>query len=148
MQTRIQSMIETGATLAIGVIALLSQIAIFSAIWNQCVNWNKYSDWRVVYRYQYFALILCAQSIQLVAQMTAPPPQNSASVLIDTHHEANAEPPRPHMGCSLLGHPCDRYLWLSFRWASQEQFSGRMLRLFRRGQEQNRLLFLICAQLA
>ena len=69
--------------------------------------------------------------------MTAlPPPQNSASVLIDRHHEANAEPPRPHMGCSLLGHPCDRYLWLSFRWASQEQFSGRMLRLFRRGQNE------------
>jgi len=69
--------------------------------------------------------------------MTAlPPPQNSASVLIDTHHEANAEPPRPHMGCSLLGHPCDRYLWLSFRHAVQESFSGRMLRLFRRGQNE------------
>jgi hypothetical protein len=38
------------------------------------------------------------------------------------------------MGCSQLGHPCDRYLWLSFRWAVQPQFPGRILRLFRRGK--------------
>ena len=60
----------------------------------------------------------------------------STASLIDRHHENHAEPPRPHMGCSLLGHPCDRYLWLSFRHAVQEQFSGRMLRLFRRGQNE------------
>lgn len=44
--------------------------------------------------------------------------------------------PRPHMGCSLLGHPCDRWLWLSFRWAVIEKFPGRILRLFERGQEE------------
>lgn len=33
-----------------------------------------------------------------------------------------------------MGHPCDRWLWLSFRWAVVEDFDGRMLRLFRRGQ--------------
>ena len=44
--------------------------------------------------------------------------------------------PRPHMGASLLGHHCERYLWLNFRWAVIEQFSGRMLRLFRRGQNE------------
>ena len=44
--------------------------------------------------------------------------------------------PRPHMGCSLLGHYCDRWLWLNFRHAVIEQFSGRMLRLFRRGQNE------------
>ena len=54
--------------------------------------------------------------------------------LIDKHHEAQQEPPRPHMGASMLGHPCDRWLWLSFRWAVVEQFPGRILRLFRRGQ--------------
>ena len=69
--------------------------------------------------------------------MTAIPESTiSAASLIDRHHEKHAEPPRPHMGCSLLGHPCNRYLWLSFRWAAQEQFSGRMLRLFRRGQNE------------
>jgi hypothetical protein len=33
----------------------------------------------------------------------------------------------------MLGHHCERWLWLSFRWAVQEQFKGRILRLFRRG---------------
>ena len=53
---------------------------------------------------------------------------------IDKHHEQKSEPPRPHLGCSVLGHPCDRWLWLSFRWAVVEKFPGRILRLFRRGQ--------------
>lgn len=73
----------------------------------------------------------------MVTQTTAIPEAIiSTASLIDRHHENHAEPPRPHMGCSLLGHPCDRRLWLSFRWAAQEKFSGRMLRLFRRGQNE------------
>jgi hypothetical protein len=40
------------------------------------------------------------------------------------------------MGVSNLGHSCDRWLWLSFRWAVQEQLSGRMRRLFRRGHRE------------
>ena len=44
--------------------------------------------------------------------------------------------PRPHIGCSQLGHHCDRWLWLSFRMAVIEQFEGRILRLFRRGQKE------------
>ena len=66
--------------------------------------------------------------------MKIPEPEHSIQGLIDKHHEKQAEPPRPHMGCSQLGHPCDRWLWLSFRWAVQPQFPGRILRLFRRGQ--------------
>ena len=53
---------------------------------------------------------------------------------VDAFHEGRQERPRPHLGASLLGHHCDRYLWLTFRWAVQEQFKGRILRLFRRGQ--------------
>jgi len=34
----------------------------------------------------------------------------------------------------MLGEPCERKLWLSFRWATPESFQGRILRLFRRGQ--------------
>lgn len=63
---------------------------------------------------------------------------NNIARLIDNHHESQAEPPRPHLGCSVLGHPCDRWLWLSFRWAVVEKFSGRMLRLFRRGHLEER----------
>ena len=44
--------------------------------------------------------------------------------------------PREHFGCSLVGHHCERYLWLNFRHAVIEKFSGRMLRLFRRGQNE------------
>jgi len=66
--------------------------------------------------------------------MKIPDSDNSISNLIDRHHESLSEPPRPHMGCSQLGHPCDRWLWLSFRWAVQPKFPGRILRLFRRGQ--------------
>lgn len=53
--------------------------------------------------------------------------------LIDQSHEAEADAPRRHLGCSLVGHHCDRWIWLSFRWAVLEKFPGRILRLFRRG---------------
>lgn len=52
---------------------------------------------------------------------------------IDKALESKKEHPRQHMGASLLGHECDRYLWLKFRWAVDENFSGRLLRIFRRG---------------
>ena len=69
--------------------------------------------------------------------MTAiPTPQHSISSLIDASHEQRAEKPRAHLGCSALGHPCDRWIWLSFRWAVQPKFPGRILRLFRRGQNE------------
>ena len=67
--------------------------------------------------------------------MTAIPAQiNLLTAAIDAAHEARAERPRPHMGCSMLGESCERKLWLSFRWATPEKFPGRILRLFRRGQ--------------
>jgi hypothetical protein len=37
------------------------------------------------------------------------------------------------MGASELGHACDKWLWLRFRWAVIEQTPGRVLRVFRRG---------------
>lgn len=65
--------------------------------------------------------------------MKIPEPEYSIANLIDKHHEERQEPPRPHLGASTLGHPCDRWLWLSFRWAVQQKFDGRILRVFRRG---------------
>lgn len=44
--------------------------------------------------------------------------------------------PRPHLGASLIGHSCDRWLWFSFRWLCREDFDGRILRLFERGQKE------------
>jgi hypothetical protein len=46
------------------------------------------------------------------------------------------QPPRQYLGASVIGHHCERYLWLSFRLAGREQFDGRMLRLFDRGQRE------------
>lgn len=66
--------------------------------------------------------------------MQIPPSTRDIIARIDSYHEAKAEKPRPHLGCSQLGHPCDRWLWLSFRWAVRQRFPGRILRLFRRGQ--------------
>jgi hypothetical protein len=34
----------------------------------------------------------------------------------------------------MLGHKCERWLWLSFRWAVIKKHDGRLLRLFRRGK--------------
>ncbi len=67
---------------------------------------------------------------------TIPQPKTTIATLIDAAHEARQEPPRPHLGASMLGHHCPRWLWLSYRWAVQEQFPGRIKRLFRRGERE------------
>ena len=41
--------------------------------------------------------------------------------------------PRSHLGASIIGHECERYIWFSFRWMYYEKYSGRMQRLFQRG---------------
>lgn len=65
--------------------------------------------------------------------MKIPEPLHTLAAAIDAAHAAQVEAPRPHMGASGIGHACDRWIWLSFRWAVREQFQGRILRLFRRG---------------
>jgi len=62
-----------------------------------------------------------------------PPMHQTVAAIYDWHVQRASEAPRPYLGCSILGHHCDRYLWLSFRWAGREQFEGRMLRLFQTG---------------
>lgn len=47
----------------------------------------------------------------------------------DTYNDGH----RKHLGASLIGHECSRYLWNVFRWLKAEKFSGRQLRLFQRG---------------
>jgi len=44
--------------------------------------------------------------------------------------------PRPHLGASQIGQPCERRLWFGFRWSAHETFDARMLRLFDRGQRE------------
>lgn len=47
---------------------------------------------------------------------------------------AESEPPRAHLGASVLGRDCRRALWYAFRWCAEETTDGRVLRLFRRGR--------------
>ena len=69
--------------------------------------------------------------------MTAiPESRNYIAELIYKAYEKNADGFREHLGCSLLGHPCDRYLFLNFRWAVAPKFPGRMLLLFARGHNE------------
>jgi len=48
---------------------------------------------------------------------------------------------RNHLGGSLIGHKCSKYLWLVFRWTFKEDFDPRVLRLFDRGhREEDRFI--------
>ena len=40
-----------------------------------------------------------------------PTKTNDIQALIDAAHENRAQESRGHLGCSALGHPCDRWLW-------------------------------------
>lgn len=45
---------------------------------------------------------------------------------------------REHLGASLIGHDCSRFIWYGFRWVKFQIFDGRMLRLFQRGHEEEK----------
>lgn len=64
-----------------------------------------------------------------------PEPNYTTVGLIYQAYENDADDGnRPHLGASLIGHPCERYLWNVFRWVDAKKFPGRMLRLFETGQ--------------
>jgi len=42
-------------------------------------------------------------------------------------------PLRPYLGMSMIGHPCNRYLWYYLHWAFVETIPLRLQRLFKRG---------------
>ena len=62
------------------------------------------------------------------------PEQPTTTGRIYQWYEENRDPQRTHLGASIIGDPCQRKLWYAFRWAMAETFSGRVLRLFKRGQ--------------
>lgn len=70
-----------------------------------------------------------------------PDSQHTTAHAIVRWYESKPQEHRPHMGASIIGHPCERSSWLTWRWASRPQFSGRILRLFDTGKrEEARLL--------
>lgn len=56
-------------------------------------------------------------------------------------YESKKEDHREHLGASLIGHHCDRFLWLTFRWAASPQFEGRVLRLFDTGKREEQRVY-------
>ena len=68
---------------------------------------------------------------------TIPELQKTTIRAIEQAVEARAESGfREHLGASLIGRPCERELWYSFRWCTLVKHEGRLLRLFARGQRE------------
>lgn len=72
-----------------------------------------------------------------------PIPTTAAALFAAYEQRAATAPPgsdadwrRDHLGASLIGHDCDRFLWLAFRWAFAPRHEGRILRLFERGSRE------------
>jgi len=59
---------------------------------------------------------------------------STVAAILDHYKKAgDAEPSRPYLGASIIGHSCERYLWFNFRGCCKENFDGRMYRLFETG---------------
>lgn len=55
--------------------------------------------------------------------------------------EAYDDGHRTHLGASLIGRECSRFLWYTFRWVKHVKNDGRTLRLFNRGhREEDRFI--------
>lgn len=50
--------------------------------------------------------------------------------------KGDSEERRRYLGASAIGHHCDRKLWYDFRHCTDEDFSGRLYRLFNRGHRE------------
>lgn len=58
-------------------------------------------------------------------------------------YSENNEPFRTHLGASMIGRECAREIWYGWRWATNTQHPGRILRLFNRGHlEEGRFIAL------
>ena len=65
-----------------------------------------------------------------------PDPVHTTKSAIFDWYSAQSEDHRTHMGASLIGHHCDRYIWLTFHWAVKPHFIGRIKRLFGTGKRE------------
>lgn len=69
------------------------------------------------------------------------PRQRTVFAIYESYEKKNKGGFRPHLGASLIGHHCNRYLWLTFRFAREASFPGRLLRLFDTGhREEDRIV--------
>jgi len=63
------------------------------------------------------------------------PKESPITAAIYAHYKevGDAGPYRGYLGASIIGHPCDRFLWYTFRACCREDFPGRIYRLFETG---------------
>ena len=63
------------------------------------------------------------------------PQQSPVVTAIFAYHKrrGDAEPRRGYLGASIIGHPCERFLWYQFRQCCKEDIPGRVYRLFETG---------------
>lgn len=68
-----------------------------------------------------------------MAKLPDPVHEHTTATAILRWYDKQSEDPRPHLGASEIGRPCDRALWYSFRWATKKTFDPRIKRLFKTG---------------
>lgn len=66
--------------------------------------------------------------------------EDKTLIAIDKAIETKEDVRRTYLGMSSLGHECERYLWYNFRWAGQEQFTAKTLRIFEDGHRTEDLM--------
>jgi len=62
-------------------------------------------------------------------------PENVATTGYLLNTGQTTQKPRPYLGMSQNGDPCDRKLWLGFHWAVSKQIPKRIMRIFRTGND-------------
>lgn len=68
--------------------------------------------------------------------MKLPEQQHTTASAIVRWYETKKQEHRPHLGASILGHKCKRYIWQTWRWVATPTFPGRVLRLFDTGNRE------------
>jgi len=68
--------------------------------------------------------------------MKIPEQQHTTASAIVRWYESKPQEHRPHLGASILGHKCKRYIWQTWRWVATPSFPGRVLRLFDTGNRE------------
>ena len=70
-------------------------------------------------------------------------------MLIDRfEHLKESKPARRYLGCSSIGHPCERKLWRTYHIGHQEEISFVKGRIFERGNLEERRIFHAISKLA
>jgi CRISPR/Cas system-associated exonuclease Cas4 (RecB family) len=70
-----------------------------------------------------------------------PERQHSTATRVEQWRGSQPQEHRAHLGASVLGHDCSRNLWYLFRNALLPTFSGKLLRVFLRGKNEEAVVF-------